>query len=378
MAQDYYKILGVDKKASQDEIKSAYRKLARKYHPDLNPNNEEAAAKFKEINEANEILSDPQKRQQYDYELENPYASQGGFGGFGGASAGGFGGFGDVFADIFSSFGGGARSSSAKMKGSDIQLELEISFLDSVKGCTKEVSYERKEPCPDCNGTGAKGGTSYKTCEKCHGAGQIQYAQGNGFFRTVSVRDCPDCNGTGKKIIDKCPKCSGKGYNRSVTKFSIEIPAGAENKSYMKRSGYGQASPNGGPAGDLYIIFKVLPHKLFTRKKQDLYLEIPISYKTAVMGGDIVVPYIDTTFTFNIPEGTQSGKTFTIRGKGIKSKFGYGNMYLTVFIEVPTRLSRSQKEKLSTFDSEIEIKQNAKMQEYRQNLQSLYNKDPYQ
>lgn len=375
MAQDYYKILGVDKKATQDEIKSQYRKLARQYHPDLHPNDEACAAKFKEINEANEVLSDPQKRAQYDYELENPYASQGGFdgGGFSGFS----GGFGDIFGDIFSQFTGGGSRQATNTKGVDRTIEVTLSFLDAAKGCKKEISYQRKEPCADCKSTGAKNGTAYKTCEKCHGSGQIQYTVNAGFFKTVSSKICPECNGTGKKITEKCSKCSGKGYNRTTTKLTIDIPAGADTKSYIKKRNMGDASTNGGEPGDLYIVFTVQPHKIFKRKNYDLYIDLPISYKTAVLGGQVIVPGIDDTFTIDIPEGTQNGKVFTIRGRGIKSRMGIGNMYITVNVEIPTKLSRTQKQKLELFDSEIELKQNAKMSDYNQNVQSLYGVKPY-
>ncbi|MBQ2717837.1 MAG: molecular chaperone DnaJ [Clostridia bacterium] len=372
MAKDYYKILGVDKKASQDEIKSQYRKLARQYHPDLHPNDEAAANKFKEINEANEVLSDPQKRAQYDYELENPYAS--GQGGFGGGS--GFGDFSSIF-DMFTGGFGGSGSRKADTKGADRTIEISISFLDAAKGCTKEVNYSRKEPCAECKGTGAKDGTSFKVCEKCHGTGQIQYTTNAFIFQTVSTKTCPDCRGTGKKIIHKCSKCGGVGYSRSQTKLKFDIPAGADNKSYIKKRGMGDASPLGGEPGDLYVVINVEPHKFFKRKNYDLYLELPISYKTAVMGGKIAVPSIDETFMLDIPEGTQNGKVFAIRGKGIKSRMQVGTMYVTVFIEVPTKLSRAQKEMLTQYDTDLEIKQSSKMNAFKNDVQSLYGVNPY-
>ena len=227
MAKNYYEVLGIDKKASQDDIKSAYRKLARRYHPDLHPNDEECAKKFKEINEANEVLSDPQKRQQYDYELENPGAANGGFGGFGGFGSGGFsgsstggfgsGGFGDIFGDIFGSFMGGGRGETEEDKqGEDIKLEVELSFRDAAKGCKKDITYSRKEPCPDCRSTGAKNGTQYKTCDKCKGTGTIQYVSGNSIFRSVRQGACDACGGKGKIILEKCPTCGGKGYRDGI------------------------------------------------------------------------------------------------------------------------------------------------------------------
>ncbi len=374
MAKDYYKILGVDKKATQEEIKSQYRKLARQYHPDLHPNDEACATKFKEINEANEVLSDPQKRAQYDYELENPFASQGG--GFGGFNSG-FGGFSDIFGDIFGQFSGGSSRQTTNTKGEDRTIEVTLSFLDAAKGCKQEISYQRKEPCSHCNSTGAKNGTSYKTCEKCHGAGKIQQNVNMGFFRTVNYVKCPDCGGSGKIITEKCTNCSGKGYNRATTKFTIDVPAGVETRDYTKKYNMGDASTMGGAPGDLYIEFIVQPHKIFKRKHYDLYVDIPISYKTATLGGQITVPGLDETFTYEIPEGTQNGKVFALKGKGIKAKNAIGNMYITVTVEIPTRLSRSQRKKLESYDEEIDLKQNAKMNEYNQNIQSLYGVKAY-
>lgn len=378
MAKNYYEILGVDKKATQADIKSAYRKLAKQYHPDLHPNDPSCAEKFKEINEANEVLSDEKKRQAYDYELENPGASA-----FGGFSGQGFGGFGDIFNDIFSSFGGGGSSyqqaSREKERGKDITVELSLSFLDAAKGCVKDVSYNRREKCSKCNGTGAKGGTAYKTCDRCGGSGQVQYTSGGGFFRTVSVRACDVCGGTGKKIIEKCPECGGKGWvsNRANTVVTLNIPAGADTNSYMRKKGFGHASAYGGEPGDLIVVFKVLPHKIMKRERFDLYVDLPISYATCVLGGKVKVPTLDDAVDLDIPAGTPTGKRFTIRGKGIKSKMGSGNLYVTVNVEIPTNLSRSQKKALEEFEENAEIKQCAKMKEYNDNLQSLYGVNAY-
>lgn len=379
MAKNYYEILGVPKNATQDDIKKAYRKLVKEYHPDLHPNDPNCANQFKEINEANEVLSDEKKRKQYDFELEHPGASAGGFGGFGGAS-GGFGGFEDIFGDIFSSFTGGGRSSgaSAKTRGQDITIELKLSFLDAAKGAKREITYNRNAPCQTCKGTGAKGGSAYKTCPKCGGTGQVQYVNNNGIFRSVNVRPCDECNGTGKKILDQCPDCKGKGYTRSTTKITIDIPAGADTGSYMKKRGYGEASRNGGESGDLIIVFTVEPSKIFKRKGFDLYVEVPISYKTAVLGGKVEVPTIDDTFSYTIPEGTQNGKVFMVRGKGIKTTRGIGDLYIVVNIEVPTKLSRDQKNKLNDLDDGLELKQYSAMRQYRDNIETLYGKNPYE
>lgn len=376
MAKNYYEILGVDKKATQDEIKAQYRKLVKQYHPDLHPNDESVAAKFKEINEANEVLSDPDKRAKYDYELENPFASQAG--GFSGGFSSDFGGFSDIFGDIFSSFTGGGSRGNAKSAGSDIGVTVTLSFMDAAKGCTKEVTYKRNEPCSSCKGTGAKDGTKYTTCDTCKGSGQVQQTSGGGFFRTVRVVTCPKCGGSGKNIIEKCPDCSGKGYKSTTTTINIDIPAGADTGSYITKRGYGNASTNGGVTGNLIVEFKVLSHKLLSRKGFDLYVDLPISFKTACLGGKVQVPTLDQPYELTIPEGTQNGKEFMVRGKGINSRYGIGNLYIKVFVEVPTKLSRNAKSQLNEFDSSVEIKQTSKMNDYKVNVQSLYGVNPYQ
>ena len=366
---NYYDILGVKKDATQDEIKSQYRKLARQYHPDLHPGDEKAAAKFKEINEANEVLSDPEKRKKYDFELENP-----GMGGFNFGGDGGFGGFGDIFGDIFSSFTGGGSSARAEQnkKGQDITLELELSFLDAAKGCKREIKYNRNEPCSKCKGTGAKNGTAYTTCSTCKGSGQVQYVTGGGFFRSISVKPCKDCNGTGKKITEKCSDCGGRGYNRNATTVTLDIPAGADNNSYIVKRGYGNASTVGGEPGDLIVVFKLSSHKLFKRKNFDLYVELPISFKTACLGGKVKVPTLDDVYELNIPETTQSGKTMIIRGKGIKTRNHVGDLYVTVVVEVPSKISKSAKKAIEKFDDELEVKNYDKVKKYTDAMDSLY------
>lgn len=373
--KNYYDILGVDKKATQDEIKSAYRKLAMKYHPDRNQGNAEAAEKFKEINEANETLSDQQKRAAYDYELEHP--GMGGFGGFGGES-GGFGDFSDIFSSIFGGgFGGGARAARSEV-GEDIQREMSLSFMDAAKGCKKTVAYMRNEPCTSCRGTGAKNGTEYSTCARCQGKGIIQQVQNTMFGRTIRQSPCPDCGGSGRTIKEKCPDCKGRGSQRKETTVTIDIPAGVDTGSYMKKKGMGQAAPGGGTPGDLIIVFRVEPHKIFVRDRFDLKIDLPISYKTAVLGGTVKVPTIDDTFDFTIPEGTQSGQVFTVRGKGIRSaRGGTGNLLVRVIVEVPTKLSKEQKKLLEKMDGELELKQHERMKRYSDNVESLYGKKPF-
>ncbi len=373
--KNYYEILGVSKTASEDEIKAAYKKLVKQYHPDLHPGDKLAAEKFKEINEANEVLSDKQKRAAYDYEQEHP--GMGGFGGGAGAGGfGGFGGFGDIFDSIFQGFGGSA-SVQRDTTGDDIQREMTLSFMDAAKGCTKEIVYSRNEPCKTCRGTGAKGGTAYKTCGKCGGKGQVRYTQDTMFGRTVRVGACPDCGGSGRIITDKCPDCKGKGSVRTETRVTLNIPAGVDNNSYIRKRGFGQAGVDGGAAGDLIVVFRVEPHKIFTRKNMDLYVDLPIPFATAALGGTVKVPDIDDVFEYQIPEGTQSGATFTVRGKGLKTRNGTGNLYLRVFVEVPTKLSKEQKKKLSEAAELFELKQFEKSRKYADNVSALYGKEPY-
>lgn len=374
--KNFYDILGVSKTSSADEIKSAYRKLVKQYHPDLHPGDNACAEKFKEVNEAYETLSDQNKRKQYDFELEHP--NMGGFGGQG--FSGDFSGFSDIFGDIFSGFGGGSRRrGSTKTKGEDITIEVKLSFLDAAKGCKKDITYTRKATCSSCKGTGAKGGTAYQTCPKCGGSGEVQYQTSSfgGMFTQINVKPCDECHGTGKKITEPCPDCKGKGYERTSTTITLDIPAGADTGSYMKKSGYGEASPNGGPSGDLIIVFTVEQSKIFRRKQFDLYVDLPISYKTAVLGGKVEIPLIDDTLTYTIPEGTQSGKVFYVRGKGIRTKGGTGDLYIVVNVEVPTRLTKAQKSMLEDFDDTLEDKQQIKMKEFSTNVESMYGKKPY-
>ncbi len=375
--KNYYEILGVDKKASADEIKKAYRKLAMKYHPDHNQGNEEAAEKFKEINEANETLSDEQKRAAYDYELEHP-----GMGGFGGGFGGGAGfeDISDIFSNIFGGgFGGGfggARAAKSKV-GEDIQREMTLSFMDAAKGCKKTVSYMRNCPCEACDGTGAKDGTAYSTCSRCNGQGVVQQVQNTMFGRTIRQGVCPDCGGNGRIIKEKCGECKGRGVIRQEQDFTFDIPAGVDTNSYIRKRGYGQAVQGGAP-GDLIIVFRVEPHKIFVRKNFDLYVDLPISFKIAALGGTVKVPSIDDTFEFTIPEGTQNGQVFTVRGKGIRSaRNGTGNLLIRVIVEIPTKLSREQKKEIEKLDKDLELKQHEKMKKYSDNVEGLYGDKPY-
>ncbi len=371
MAKDYYSILGVSKNATPDEIKKAYRSKVKTCHPDLHPGDEVAAEKFKELNEAHEVLSDETKRKNYDT-FGDPSGRPNGFGGGSGFS--GFGDFGDIFSDIFGGFGGSRRSAPTKEKGEDITLEITLSFLDAAKGCHREIVYTRNQPCGDCAGNGSKNGSSYRTCDRCGGAGQVQYTTSNGFFRSVSVRSCEECGGTGKKIIEPCPTCKGKGYTRANTKLAFDIPAGADNGSYIRKPGYGEASRNGGAPGDLIVVIKVEPSKVMKRKNFDLYVTAPISFVTATLGGKVKVPVIDELLELTIPEGTQSGKMFYVRGRGIRTARGTGDLYVEVIVETPIKLSKAQRKALEAFEKDAEPKQTPMMREYNDNLDKYYGK----
>ncbi len=369
--KNYYEVLGVSRSATPEEIKVAYRKLVKQYHPDLHPNDEACAAKFKEINEANEVLSDPQKRKQYDFELDNPYA-----GGFGGGSGDGFG-FSDIFSNIFGGFGGGTAERTMR-RGHDMTFEMSLSFLDAALGCTKEFTYTRKDKCADCRGTGAKGGSAMKKCTKCGGTGTVKIASGSGFFRTVTTRACEDCNGTGNIITENCPTCRGKGTAMTSTTIKFDIPAGADTGSYIKRREYGETPDNGGEPGDLIMFFKVKPHRLFTRKDFNLYVTVPVPFTTACFGGKVMIPGLDKPFEYEIPEGTQSGKVICVKGKGIKNRSKYGDLYITIQVETPVKISKKQKEELLSFMEGIEKKQMPISNTYKENMGKEFGVDPYQ
>ncbi len=376
---NYYELLGVERNASVDEIKAAYKKMAKKYHPDLHPGDKEAEEMFKKVNEANQTLTDPDKKAAYDYELDHPGMS--GAGGMGGNPFSGMGGegFGDIFGDIFGGmFGGGGRARRADTTGSDVTVEVELSFLDAVKGCTKEVRYSHLTACPACKGTGAKNGTEVETCSKCRGQGVFNQVRNTMFGSIAQQTVCPDCGGTGKHIKEKCPDCRGRGLVKQEAVINITIPAGVDKNSYMSKNGAGNAGANGGASGNLIITFRLLEHELLKRDKLDLRVEVPISYKTAVLGGKILVPGIDEMIEYEIPEGTQPGTTFILRGKGIRTNRGTGNLYVTVNIEVPTRVTRDQSKKLEAFDDAVDKqKQCSKMRNFADQTERLYGKKPY-
>ncbi|RGD75251.1 molecular chaperone DnaJ [Anaerofustis stercorihominis] len=352
--RDYYEVLGVDKSAGEDEIKKAYRKLAMKYHPDRNPDDKEAEEKFKEINEAYEVLSDPDKKSKYDQFGHDAFDPNMGGAGFGGA---GFGGFEDMFGDIFGSMfgggfsGGGASRQNVRQKGRDLRVNLTLSFEDAVFGCKKEIKIRRTETCDTCGGKGAVNDSDIKTCDKCHGTGQVRVTQQSLFGTVQTVKTCDECNGTGKKIVNPCTTCGGEGTVKKQRTLSIRIPAGVDTGSVLPLRGEGEAGKNGGPNGDVYIYISVKQHAIFTREENDIYCKIPITFVQAALGDSIMVPTVDGKVKLKIPEGTQSGQVFKLKGKGVQNPngFGKGNEYVEIKVEVPKNLNEKQKAKLREF-----------------------------
>lgn len=351
--RDYYEVLGLNKGASEDEIKKAYRKMAKKYHPDLNPGDEKAEAVFKEVNEAYQVLSNPETRAQYDQFGHDGPTGQG-FGGFD-FSGFGDGGFGDIF-DMF--FGGGGfggtsrRRSRGPVRGSDVRYDLDISFEEAAFGTKKEIEVVRMENCTECKGTGAKKPDDVTTCPVCNGSGEVSHAQNTAFGRFVNVRTCDRCNGEGTIVSDPCPKCRGRKRVRRVRKISVTIPAGIDNGQAITLRGEGEIGERGGPAGDLYVYITVRPHKLFKRNGYDLHCDVPITFGQAALGAEVEVPTLEGKVKYSIPEGTQTGTVFRLRNQGIQHLRNNtrGDLYVKVNIEVPKRLSERQRELLREFD----------------------------
>lgn len=347
--RDYYEVLGIEKSASKDEIKKAYRKLSKKYHPDLNkePGAEE---KFKEIAEAYEVLSDDQKRARYDqFGHQDPNQGFGGFGGF--SSSEGFGGFEDIFSSFFGGGGRTRRDPNAPRKGDDLQYRMTISFEEAVFGKEKEIEIPREETCDTCHGTGAKPGTSKETCSYCNGSGQTSETVNTPFGQMVNRRTCSHCQGTGQIIKEKCSTCHGAGTVKKRKKIKVNIPAGVDDGQQLRLSGQGEAGINGGPSGDLYIVFHVRASDKFERDGDDIYLELPITFPQAALGDEIEVPTIHGKVKMKIPAGTQSGDRFRLKGKGVKNVHGYGNgdQHIIVQIKTPKKLTEKQKDLLREF-----------------------------
>ncbi|MBQ7839375.1 MAG: molecular chaperone DnaJ [Lachnospiraceae bacterium] len=357
--RDYYEVLGVEKNADDAALKKAYRALAKKYHPDMNPGDAEAEKKFKEASEAYAVLSDPEKRRQYDQfghaAFDNGAGGGSGFGGFDFNSAD----FGDIFGDIFSDlFGGSRRAGGARsgpMKGANLRTSVRVTFEEAVFGTEKEVELTVKEECKTCHGTGAKPGTSPETCTKCGGKGQVVFTQ-QSFFGTVrNVQTCPDCNGSGKVIKDKCPDCRGTGYVPMKKRFAVSIPAGIDNGQCKRLAGQGEPGINGGPRGDVLVEVIVGKHPIFQRQDVNIYSTVPISFAVAALGGEVVIDTVDGKVVYDVKAGTQTDTRVRLKGKGVPSLRNNdvrGDHYVTLVIQTPERLSNEAKELLRKFDAE--------------------------
>lgn len=354
--RDYYEVLGVEKNANESAIKSAYRKLAKKYHPDMNPGDQEAEKKFKEASEAYAVLSDADKRRKYDQFGHAAFEQGGGGGGFGGFDFGGD--MGDIFGDIFGDLFGGGRSrrnSNGPMRGDDVRASVRITFEEAVKGCEKELELMLKDTCKTCNGTGAKPGTSPQTCTKCGGKGQVVFTQQSLFGMVQNVRSCPECNGKGKIIKEKCPDCYGTGYIANKKKISVTIPAGIDNGQSIRIREKGEPGINGGSRGDLLVEVMVSRHALFQRQDMDIFSVVNISFPIATLGGTIRIKTVDGEVEYDVKAGTQTDTRVRLRGKGmpsLRNKNVRGDHYVTLVVQVPTNLSHAAKEALKEYDLE--------------------------
>ncbi len=366
--RDYYEVLGLSKGASEEELKQAFRKLSRKYHPDFNPGDKEAEEKFKEVNEAYEVLSDPDKKARYDQFGHAGVDPSYGGGGYGGGFSGGFGDMGDIsdiFSSVFGSFGGmgGSRSNpNAPRRGQDIQTNVNISFMEACFGKKVDLNINRMEKCPDCGGSGAEPGSQPETCPDCYGTGQVKVTQRTPFGTISSQKSCTRCGGKGKIIKTPCRKCRGNGRVSVSKNITVDIPAGIDDEQTIRVSGQGHGGINGGPAGDLHVTVTVRPDAIFERDGYDVHTEMPITFVQAALGAEVTVPTIDGTVKYTIPEGTQPGTIFRFKGKGIKmlNRSERGNQFVHVTIEVPSDLTKKQKDLLREFDGSLDDKKNYK------------------
>ena len=353
--RDYYEVLGVPKGVQDADLKKEYRKLAMQYHPDKNPGDKEAESKFKEINEAYEVLSDGDKRARYDqFGHAGVDGQTGGFGGFGGFGGGG--GFDNIFDMFFGGDAGGMGGARARgpARGADMRKDVELAFEEAAFGVEKDVEVIRSESCPRCQGTGAKEGTTKKRCEKCGGTGQVKTMQRTPLGSFQSVRPCPDCGGEGVIIETPCPECNGQGRLRKRKTIKVKIPAGVDNDSRIRLTGEGEAGARGGPSGDLYIFVRVRPHKLFDRRDNDVYMEMPITFTQAALGADIQVDTLDGKASLKVPEGVQTHTLLRLKGKGIPQLrgSGRGDQLVRVIVATPSKLSQKQKDLLKDFASD--------------------------
>ncbi len=353
--RDYYEVLGVDRGADEDTLKKAYRKLAKKYHPDMNPGDKEAEAKFKEATEAYSVLSDPDKRRQYDQFGHAAFEGGGGAGGFGGFDFSGAD-MGDIFGDIFGDLFGGGRSRRANngpQRGANLRAVVHISFEEAVFGCEKELELTLKDTCSSCGGSGAKPGTSPETCSKCHGTGQVTYTQQSMFGMIRNVQTCPDCGGSGQIIREKCTACRGTGYTSSRKKIKVSIPAGIDDGQSIRIRDKGEPGRNGGPRGDLLVEVSVARHPVFQREGMNIFSTAPITYAQAALGGDVRISTVDGDVIYTVKPGTQTDTRIRLKGKGVpslRSSSVRGDQYVTLVVQVPTKLSDEAKEALIRFD----------------------------
>lgn len=354
--RDYYEVLGVERGADDASIKKAYRQLAKKYHPDMNPGDAEAEKKFKEASEAYAVLSDPEKRRQYD-QFGHAAFEGGGAGGFGGFDFGGAD-FSDIFGDIFGDFFGGGssrRSSNGPMRGANLRTSVRITFSEAVFGVEKELDLNLKDTCKTCNGSGAKPGTSPETCHRCNGRGQVVTRRQTPFGTIQNSQTCPDCGGTGKTIRDKCPDCGGSGYISGRKKIQVSIPAGIDNGQSVRIRDKGEPGVNGGPRGDLLVEVVVDRHPIFQRQDMNIFSTVPVSFAVAALGGEVLIDTVDGKVVYDVKAGTQTDTRVRLRGKGVPSlrnKEVRGDHYVTLVVQVPERLSNEAKELLRKFDSE--------------------------
>lgn len=380
--KDYYKVLGVDKSASQDEIKSAYRKLAKQYHPDLHPGDEAAAEKFKEINEAYSVVGDADKRAKYDRgEMDDQFGGGSGFnpfGGQGGFSASGFDDLFNMFTGGFG-FGGGSRGGrKAQQAGSDVTVNVELTFMEAVLGCKKSIKFSRVEKCKTCGGTGAKDDSCVKTCDKCNGSGQVRQTYTTVFGQQTVIGQCDKCNGTGTIVTDTCKTCGGKGVSSVSRTIDVTIPAGVEDGTVLQLSGEGNAARGKNSVnGNLLLVVSVKPSKLFKRDGMDLFVTVPVTFQTAACGGEIEIPSPDGVFIHKLSEGTVNGDTLRFRGKGVKGRRGTlsaGDLYATIEVEVPKTLTKAQKKALEDFERDSTARSYPKRKAYLDEVATLYKK----
>ena len=372
--RDYYEVLGVNKGASDDEIKKAYRQAAKKYHPDLHPGDKEAEEKFKEVNEAYEVLSDKEKKARYDqfgHAGVDPNYGAGGAGSPFGQDID----FGDIFSSFFGGFGGRRSANpNAPRRGSDIETQLYISFEEAAKGCKKTVQYQAVSTCKDCNGTGAQKGTSPKTCSACGGRGQVTINQHTPFGVVQTSRPCDACRGRGKIIETPCRTCNGRGQVRRKKTVEVNIPAGINDDQVLNVAGHGNSGTNGGPAGDLHVYIGIRPHPIFERRGDDVWCDLPITFTQAALGATVTVPTLDGKASYDIHEGTQPGDVFKLKGKGIQhlGSKGRGDQYVKVVIEVPKNLNSKQKQLIREFDSAVSEKNYQKRKGFMDKLKDIF------